>query len=107
MSHEFLQFINASTDLAKAIPGTCDFWLVALSVLVASLAAYAALLIVERLCESHIPLDFSLGLSIEDVFALSSQEVACNALGDFCRHPVLRLMGAGAEVGCEDHFIRG
>jgi len=89
MSHEFLQFINASTNLAKAIPGTYDFWLVALSVLGASLAAYAALLIVERLCKRHIPLDFSLGLSIEDVFSLIRQEVACNALGDFFRNPGL------------------
>ena len=52
MSHKFLQFLNSSTDLGSAISGTYNLWLVALSVLIASVAAYAALQIAERLSKS-------------------------------------------------------
>lgn len=49
MSHKLLQFVNSSTDFSSAISGTYNLWLVALSVLIASVAAYAALQIAERL----------------------------------------------------------
>ena len=52
MSHKLLQFVNSSTDLSSAISGTYNLWLVALSVLIASVAAYAALQIAERLSKS-------------------------------------------------------
>ncbi len=49
MSHRAIRFVDSTTDVSAAIEGNFDLSLVALSFVVASVAGYTALVIVERL----------------------------------------------------------
>ena len=51
----FLRFLDSDADLGAAMSGVYDPFLVALSVLMAALAGYAALLITERIASSETP----------------------------------------------------
>ena len=51
-AHKHFQFLNDSIDISTSLQGTYDYFLVILSVLVATVAAYAALQIVDQIRSS-------------------------------------------------------